>query len=62
MPTQTIARPEVKGRWILKGCLRCRGDMYLTDDTVRQGVFVFKERHWQCLQCGWSHEITGMGE
>jgi len=42
MTTKTLTReaPQLT-HWILKGCRRCRGAMYLEHDNT-----------WHCLQCG----------
>ncbi len=39
--TPATQAPSLK-HWILKGCRRCRGDMYLDIDNA-----------WHCLQCGY---------
>ena len=42
MNTNLLEDRPVMAHWILKGCRRCRGDMYLDGE------------NWRCLMCGYS--------
>ncbi len=47
-----ISSEQGGGRmWIFKKCPRCRGDLFIDQDTDRC--------YEKCLQCGYEHEVSG---